>query len=134
VRAQAVQGLVVGLRTDDTGAIERVVSFLEEDPAPVARAAAAEALALFAFDPTVKAALVAALKDRDLQVARKAAHALLNVREKPVQLALIDTLERVKGKDEGFVSELLVILEANVGSRPRDINPAGWRALVQQEC
>jgi len=50
-----------------------------------------------------------------------------------VQLALIDTLERaVQVRDEGFVSELLVILEGNVGSRPRDINPAGWRALVQQ--
>ncbi len=134
VRAQAVRALAVGLDPETDGAALRSVrGMLLADPAPQARGAAAEALALYAFDPEAGAALVRALRDPDSSVVARSARALQNVRTGAVQLALVDALESaIQRRDDGLVSELLLILTASVGARPADINPVGWRALVRQ--
>jgi len=132
VRAQAVRALVAEINpAEEGGALLRALSILLQDPSATTRAAAAEALALFAFDPRVELALTHALVDRDLAVVQKAALALRSRRTPAVQRALVDALERaVKARADGLVSELLLVLESNVGARPRNLNPGGWRELL----
>ncbi len=141
VRAKAVRALVIGLRVDaESVPLDPLVGFLLHDPAPAPRAAAAEALALYAFEPRVEAALCQALRDTDLEVVGKTAQSLLNSRTKPVQAALVDALERMNQRSlrdasaAGLVSELLRILAANIGGTPVKINPAGWRALIEERA
>jgi hypothetical protein len=132
VRARAMRVLAVGMDPEEDAAVlERVVEFLLRDPAPEARAAAAEALALFAYLEPVADALMQALRDPASDVVGKSARALMNTRTTRIQLALADALDRaVQRRDESLITDLLLALEANVGAKPQDINPKGWRALI----
>lgn len=141
VRAQAVRSLVVGGGHEiEAIPIDTLARCLTADAAPAVRAAAAESLGLYAYAEAVETLLLGALRDRDLGVVGAAAHALFNSRTPRVQLALVDALERVNriavedASAAGLVSELLRLLAANVGATPERINPAGWRALIEQRA
>jgi len=138
IRAQAVRALVVGAGTEVAAIpLDTLARCLATDPAAAVRAAAAESLGLYAFEPSVEALLLRSLADPDLAVVGAAAHALFNNRTRDVQLALVDALDRVnqiavrEPRAAGLVSELLRLLAANVGATPERINPAGWRRLIE---
>jgi hypothetical protein len=139
VRAEAVRALVVGTGTEiESIPLDRLARCLVADPESGVRAAAAESLGIYAFAPEVEELLLRSLADPDLAVVNAAAHALFNNRTRAVQLALVDALERVnriavrEPRAAGVVSELLRLLSASVGASPERINPAGWRALIEQ--
>jgi hypothetical protein len=133
VRASAVKALTPALDpVADAAVLTRIVRMVGGDPDPAARGACADALALHAGHAVVAAALVHALGDGEPAVVEHAAHALVNMNDKNIQLALVDALERaVKAKQGELVSSLLVVLRASVGRVPDDINPDGWRKLIR---
>ena len=138
IRAQAVRAMVVGAGTELSSIpLDTLTRCLAADPDAAVRAAAAESLGLYAFEPAVEALLLRSLADPELAVVGAAAHALLNNRTRDVQLALVDALDRInqiavrEPRAAGLVSELLRLLSANVGATPERINPAGWRRLIE---
>ena len=133
VRTSAVKTLTPALDpVADTAVLTRIVQIVGDDPDPAARGACADALALHTGHAVVAAALVHALGDGDPAVVEHAAHALVNMNDKNIQLALVDALERaVRQKQSELVDSLLVVLRASVGRVPDDINPDGWRKLIR---
>lgn len=133
VRASAVKALTPALDpVADEAVLARIVRMAGADHDPAARGACADALALHASLPVVAAALVHALEDGEPAVVERAAHALVNMNDKKIQLALVDALERaVKLRQNELVDTLLVVLRASVGKVPSDINPDGWRKLIR---
>ena len=133
VRASAVKALTPALDpVADEAVLARIVRMSGGDRDPAARGACADALSLHAAHPVVAAALVHALEDGDPAVVEHAAHALVNMNDKKIQLALVDALERaVRLRQSELVDSLLVVLRASVGKVPSDINPDGWRKLIR---
>jgi hypothetical protein len=133
VRASAVKALTPALDpVADEAVLSRIVRMSGADRDPATRGACADALALHAALPVVAAALVHALEDGEPAVVERAAHALVNMNDKKIQLALVDALERaVKLRQNELVDTLLVVLRASVGKVPSDINPDGWRKLIR---
>ncbi len=139
VRAQAVRSLTEnGDISGNSVPLADVIHFLTRDPERAVRVAAAEALSLYSFEPAVEAALIAALQDPEVDVVGKAAQSLLNCETRAAQYALVDALDRANrlqvrdGRAAGLVSEILRILAVNLRATPKKINPAGWRALLDE--
>jgi HEAT repeat protein len=138
VRAQGVRALADGrsLFIADVP-VDELFHFLSRDPAPAVRIAAAESLSLYAFEPSVAAALAAALRDPEPDVVVAAARALQSTGTRDVRLALVDALDRVHSSSThdavaaGVWNELIRVLSTNVGARPAGNTPAAWRALVE---
>jgi hypothetical protein len=141
VRAQGVKALADGssLFIADVP-LDELFHFLSRDPAPVVRIAAAESLSLYAYEPSVAAALAASLRDPEADVVVAAARALQSTGTRDVRLALVDALDRVHAASThdavaaGVWNELIRVLSTNVGARPAGNTPAAWRALVESRA
>jgi len=141
VRAQGVRALADArsLEVADVP-LDELFHFLTRDPAPVVRIAAAESLSLYAFEPSVAAALAAALRDPEADLVVAAARALQTTGTREVRLALVDALERVHAASSrdavanGVWNELIRVLSTNVGARPAGNTPEAWRALVESRA
>ncbi|MSR45853.1 MAG: hypothetical protein EXS13_02085 [Planctomycetes bacterium] len=139
VRAQGVRALADGRSVDAADVpLDELFHFLTRDPAVPVRVAAAESLALYAFEPSVEDALIASLRDPEPDVVVAAARSLMNARTRAVQSALVDAFSRMHTASthdataNGVWNELIMILGANIGARPAGNTPAAWRALIQQ--
>src|SRR5205814_1281815 len=121
-----VLALVLG---EAGGARETLEAILGEDPSPLARASAAHALDR-AGDSASAWALARGLSDRDLQVARASASALLALARGALGDAQ-DTLALRGALEDGDESVRRVAAESLAALDDRDATPAIARALAR---